>query len=174
MNRITDYKQINGWGVDADPQNDPTYPMKPHHTDAEQRGYTWERPAQQPESVEVLQSIERPNLPAVFGTASPPQGLSGMLRRVAFKYSESHYGHWLPLLLADRVNVVEGIVEDLAHGKLPNIFAEKGYKASWQHDRTGLITRLTTAAVVGVGLVAWLSSSKKKRKPQPRNYLSRF
>ncbi len=39
-----DPTQIKGWGVDADPKNDPTYPMK-RRTDAEQKGYAWERPA---------------------------------------------------------------------------------------------------------------------------------
>jgi hypothetical protein len=102
-----DFSHIKGWGIDADPKNDPTYPMKPHRTDAEQTGYSWERPTLQSETVEVLQSNERPNLTAVFGTSTPPSGLSGMIRRYAFKYSEGSWGHWIPLLLADRVNVGE-------------------------------------------------------------------
>src|SRR4028118_970488 len=111
-----DFSHIKGWGIDADPENDPTYPMKPHRTDAEQTGYSWERPTLQPETVEVLQSNERPNLTAVFGTSTPPSGLSGMIRRYAFKYSEGSWGHWIPLLLADRVNVVEGVIDDIRHG----------------------------------------------------------
>ncbi len=63
--------QVKGWGVDADPKNDPTYPMK-HRTDGEHQGYSWERPPQQPLTVEVLHSNERPNVSAVFGTATPP------------------------------------------------------------------------------------------------------
>lgn len=70
--------------MDADPKNDPTYPMK-NRTDEEIDGYTWERPPQQPVNIEVLRSVERPNIPAVFGTAVPPKGLSGMIRRMAFK-----------------------------------------------------------------------------------------
>ena len=110
-----DYAHIKGWGVDADPKNDPTYPMK-RRVEGEHAGYSWERPPQQPVNVEILHSNERPNVSAVFGTATPPAGLSGMIRRLAFRYSESSYGHWLPLMLADRVGVVEGIVADLAHG----------------------------------------------------------
>jgi hypothetical protein len=49
-----DPSQIKGWGVDADPKNDPTYPMKLRN-DGEQAGYSWERPLQQP-TVEVLHS----------------------------------------------------------------------------------------------------------------------
>ncbi len=150
------YAHIKGWGIDADPQNDPTYPMKPHRTDAEQAGYNWERPTQQPVDVEVLHSIERPNVSAVFGTAAPPSGLSGMIRRFAFKYSENSYLHWLPLILADRVNVVEGVIDDLKHGHVPNIFAEKGYKAEWKHDKIGLITKFAVAAAVVAGVVVLL------------------
>jgi hypothetical protein len=92
----------------------------------------------------------------------PPSGLSGAIRRFAFRYSENSYLHWLPLLLADRVNVVEGIVDDLAHGHVPNIFAEKGYKTEWKHDRTGLIIKLATAAAIVGGAVVLLSKSGKK------------
>jgi hypothetical protein len=49
-----------------------------------------------------------------------------MIRRLAFKYSESSYGHWLPLMLADRVNVVEGVLDDLAHGHVPNLSTSSG------------------------------------------------
>lgn len=144
-----DPTQIKGWGVDSDPKNDPTYPMK-RRTDAEQKGYTWERPPLQPVNMEVLHSNERPNVTAVFGTVSPPKGLSGILRRFAFKYSESDYLHWLPLMLADRVGEVEGILEDLGRGHMPNIPAELGWKAEWKHNRRGLVTRI----LVGTAVVA--------------------
>lgn len=88
-----DYTHIKGWGIDADPENDPVYPMK-KRTDEEHEGYTWERPEQQPDEVEILKSVERPNLTAAFGTASPPEGLNGEIRKFAFKYSESSYGRY--------------------------------------------------------------------------------
>ncbi|WP_240410540.1 hypothetical protein [Hymenobacter oligotrophus] len=175
---VIDPKSVPGWGIDADPENDPTYPMKPHRTDLEEQGYNWERPTQQPIDVEILHSNERPNVTAVFGTASPPQGLSGIIRRWAFRWSENEYNHWLPLILADRVNVVEGVLEDLAHGKFPNIWKEKGYNASWKHDRTSLILRLSAFTAVTAGLVLWLTSGdddkgsrkKKKNKKKARYY----
>jgi hypothetical protein len=136
-----EYGHIKGWGVDADPHNDPTYPMK-HRNNGEHAGYSWERPPQQPATVEVLHSNERPNLTAVFGTSTPPSGLSGILRRFAFTYSESNYGHWLPLVLADRIGVLEGVLDDLAHGHVPNTFAERGWKAEWQHNRKSLVGRI--------------------------------
>jgi hypothetical protein len=165
--------QLPGWNIDADPENDPTYPMRTR-TEDDHKGYTWERPTQQPIDIEVLQSVERPTITAVFGTSVPPSGLSGMIRRFAFKYSESDYRHWLPLLLADRVNVVEGIVEDLAHGTVPNIWAEKGYPIEWKHDKKGLILKLAAFAAVVGGAAVLLSSTgdKSRRRKLGKRYAS--
>jgi len=155
-----DYSHINGWGIDADPRNEPTYPMKNYTGDDHQR-LNWERPPLQTATVEVLQSTERPSLTAVFGTSSPPTGLSGVIRRYAFTFSESEYGHWLPLLLADRINVVEGIVDDLKRGHIPNIFAEKGWKADWKYNRKGLVQNVLVGVVVTTAVIALLSRKKR-------------
>lgn len=157
-----DHSHIKGWGIDADPKNDPTYPMK-KRTDEEIRGYSWERPPQQPINIEVLHSVERPNITAVFGTAAPPKGLSGMIRRAAFKYSENSYGRWLPLILADRIGVFEGIAEDLSRGYVPNFFVERGWTAEWKYNRKNFLIK--SAAVVGLTAgVATLLLSRKKGK----------
>lgn len=155
------YAHIKGWGVDADPKNEPTYPMKRYTGDDHNR-LDWRRPVQQPtHQTEILHSNERPDLTAVFGTSSPPSGLSGVIRRLAFKHSENSYLHWLPLILADRINVVEGVVDDLLHGHVPNIFAEKGWKAEWKHNRKGLITKVAVGTAVAAALFA-LTLKKKK------------
>jgi hypothetical protein len=162
-NLSNDYKNIPGWGMDADPKNEPTYPMKNWTGDDHNRIH-WERPEQQPQTVEILHSNERPSVSAVFGATHPPSGLSGMIRRMAFKFSESEHGHWLPLLIADRVNMVEGIVDDLAHGHVPNIFAEKGWKAEWKYNKVGLITKLLTATAVTYVAVSMMKGKSKKKK----------
>ena len=154
-----DPSQIKGWGVDADPNNDPTYPMK-NRNDGEHAGYSWERPPQQPITVEVLHSNERPDLTSVFGTSTPPSGLSGMIRRFAFGYSESSYGHWLPLMLADRVSVVEGLLDDLKQGHVPNVFAERGWKAEWNLNRTSLVRRIVVRVVLVAAAVAYFRSGR--------------
>jgi hypothetical protein len=154
-----DPSQIKGWGVDADPRNDPTYPMK-NRNNGEHAGYSWERPQQQPITIEVLHSNERPNVTSVFGTSTPPSGLSGVIRRIAFRYSESSYGHWLPLMLADRVSVVEGVLGDLKHGHVPNVFAERGWNAEWKHNRTSLVRRILVRAVLVSAAVAYFSSRR--------------
>jgi hypothetical protein len=154
-----DPSQVKGRGVDADPKNDPTYPMK-HRTDGEHAGYAWERPQQQPITVEVLHSNERPDLTSVFGTSTPPSGLSGVLRRLAFRYSEASYGHWLPLMLADRVSVVEGVLGDLKQGRVPNVLAERGWNAEWKHNRISLLRRILVRAVLVSAALAYLSSRR--------------
>ena len=156
------FEHIKGWGVDADPKNEPTYPIK-RYTGEDHNRMTWERPLQQPtHKLEILHSNERPNLTAVFGTSVPPSKLSGIVRRKAFKHSENSYLHWLPLLIADRVNVVEGVMDDLLNGHVPNIFAERGWKAKWKHNPKGIILNVVGVAAVTTALVI-LSFRGKKR-----------
>jgi hypothetical protein len=128
--------------------------------DGEHAGYGWERPPQQPITVEVLHSNERPDITAVFGTSAPPSGPSGAIRRFAFGYSESSYGHWLPLMLADRVGVVEGILDDFKRGHVPNVFAERGWKAEAKHNRAGLVRRTLVRAALIYAAVAYFRSRR--------------
>lgn len=152
---------VKGWAVDADPENDPTYPMKERKPGLDHAGYSWERPEQQFIDMEVLRSIERPNIAATFGTSVPPSGLSGVLRRAAFNYSEDSYGHWLPLMLADRVQMVEGVIDDISRGHVPNVFGEMGWKADWKYDRKALVTKVAIGTAVGVGLWALLARRRR-------------
>jgi hypothetical protein len=142
-----EYAHIKGWGIDADTRNDPTYPMKKRNG-APHSGDNWTRPTQQDINIEVNHSVERPNISAVFGTDVPPSGLSGLIRRQAFKKTENQYSHWLPLLLADRVNMVEGILDDLSRGRIPNILAEKGLGADWKYNRPRLLRKIATGATL--------------------------
>lgn len=148
------YRHINGWGIDADPENEPTYPMKKYTGDDHKRIH-YERPKLQSIDIEVLHSNERPNITATFGTVSPPSGLSGMLRRLAFKYSEESLKHWFTLVLADRVNMVEGVIEDLGRGHVPNIFSEMGWRSDWKYNRKAIVRRvvITTAVTAAVCLL---------------------
>ena len=158
-----DTSSIVGWGVVANPQNDPTYPYRDRSGD--DHSGTWVRPAQQQPQTEVLQSVEHKQLPAVFGTASPPKWISGMMRRLAFRWTESHWAHWLLLMGADRVNMVEGLVQDVGRGKIPNIPREMGVPAEWKHNKTGLVKKVAVAAVIGGAIFALASSSKKDERP---------
>jgi len=155
------HKDIPGWGIDADPENDPTYPMKDWNG-ADYQRFNYEKPTQQPLNIEVLHSIERPGVSRVFGASTPPSGLSGQIRRFAFKYSESTYAHWVPLVLADRINVIEGIVDDIKHGHFPNLIAERGWAAEWKYNRKGVIQKVAVTAAIATVAILWLSRKKKK------------
>jgi hypothetical protein len=153
---------VIGWGVDADVENDPTWPMRDRSKD-DGPGLNWDRPPLQEPDVEILQSVEHERLPAALGTSTPPRGLSGVVRRQAFAFSESQWGHWLLLMLADRIDSVEGVLQDLGRGRLPNPLVEMGLvKASRSRE-----SALVTAAVAGAGLLAvtwWIRRSLNGRR----------
>lgn len=160
---LVDTSTIPGWGVDADPDNDPTWPIRDQSRD---HGLTreWDRPPVQQPDVEILQSIEHIRQPAVVGTSTPPAGVSGMVRRAAFRWSESNWLHWLLLLGADRINVVEGVVEDLAHARLPNIPAEMGIRSELQFNKRGFAKKVAVTAgiaAVAAGWIAWRRGGAK-------------
>jgi hypothetical protein len=156
-------KNIPGWGIDMDPENDPTYPMK-RYTGADHERIHYTKPPQQTRNVEIFQSIERPGLTAVFGTSTPPSGLSGVIRRFAYKFSEADARHWMSLIFADRVNVVEGIVNDLKHGVVPNFFEERGWTAEWKYNRQGMIRNIAVGAVITTSVIALLLYRNKNKR----------
>lgn len=127
------YAHIPGWGSDLPRENRPAVPMErtPPRLDV-----PWsDPPPQQPMTVEVLKSVERPDHSRTFGTRLPPKGLSGAIRRAAFRRSENDIGHWLLLIAADRVDVVEGLCEDAR--------------------RSPAKTAMVAAGIGALGLVAW-------------------
>lgn len=110
------FAHIPGWGSDLPRENRPAVLMErtPPRLDV-----PWsDPPPQQPMTVEVLKSVERPEHSRTFGTRLPPRGLSGMMRRAAFRRSENDVGHWLMLIAADRVDVAEGMAQDLKRSPL--------------------------------------------------------
>ncbi|MCC2633132.1 MAG: hypothetical protein K0S48_1018 [Ramlibacter sp.] len=60
------------------------------------------------------------------------------------------------------MNVVEGIIDDLAHGHVPNIFREMGGPAEWKYNRQGFIRKAVIAGGV-VGLLLYLNSRRSRR-----------
>jgi hypothetical protein len=158
------YKHIDGWGIDADPDNEPTYPMKKYTGDDHDR-LNYKRPLQQTIDIEVLHSNERPNVSAVFGTVSPPSGLSGAVRRLAFRYSEDSLKHWFALVLADRINVIEGLIDDFRNGGMPDIIGETGLRTEWKYNKKEVIKKLTIAVAVTSFLIVYL---QRKRRAKSR------
>jgi hypothetical protein len=131
--------RIPGWGVDSDPADRPSVPKLEFRDDL--TGAHWEFPDRQPEKWPRERSIEHKFLTPVFGTAQPPKGLSGAIRKFSYaRYSEGRAAHWLLLMLADRVDAVEEHVKSFASLRPDNPITETGIKAEFTHH--GLSSRI--------------------------------
>jgi hypothetical protein len=149
---------VPGWGADLDPAKRPAVPKE--RTPPRLDNMHWEQPEAQHSNVTVFHSNERPGLTPVYGTTVPPSGLSGLMRSLAFRYSENDLRHWLILLAADRVNVGEGLLADLAHGHVPNIYAEMGGPAEWRHNKAGFARKAVIAGAL-VALTVYLTRRRR-------------
>lgn len=136
----------------------------PRHRPPGGTGAHWSTPEFQKADVPIFHSIERPRLTAAFGTTCPPKGLSGIIRKFAFNYSEGSFGHWLPLILADRVDMIEGIFEDILHGHLPNFYKEMGGPAELKYNPKGFARKAVTVGLVGIVFAAGISYLMKDKE----------
>jgi hypothetical protein len=153
-------KNILGWGVDADKSVRPNYPM--WKIPEQGTGAHWKVPEQQP-NFRDFYSIERPGPTKVFGSSVPPSGLSGLVRKYAFKkYSESHWEHWLLLMFADRIGVFEGIVDDIKHGIRPRLLQERGWAVDkkFKTKRYKRVVGLSVVAVFAIPLFLLMNNKK--------------
>lgn len=124
--------RIPGWGVDLDPNDRPSVPKL--QFDPSFSGAHWEFPERQPENWPRERSIEHQFLPPVFGTSCPPKGLSGVMRRFAYKrYSEARAAHWLILLAADRVDAFEHHLLSFVSMRPDNPFTQTGIRSELIH-----------------------------------------
>ncbi|HEU0012480.1 MAG TPA: hypothetical protein VFQ45_02290 [Longimicrobium sp.] len=119
--------RIPGWGVDLDPADRPAFPKE--RFDLTATGAHWDFPERQVERWPREKSPEHGMLPPVFGTACPPKGLSGVIRKYAYTLSEGRTSHWLLLVAADRVDVLESTIGSALRGRPDNLLAERGLKA---------------------------------------------
>jgi hypothetical protein len=135
--------RIPGWGVDLDWRDRPAVPME--QFDPGRTGAHWDFPERQPEKWPREMSPEHGQLPPVFGTACPPRGISGAIRRYAYTLSEGRTSHWLLLMAADRVDVLESSVEAALQGRPDNPISESGVVAEFK--RHGIRSRVGTPRV---------------------------
>lgn len=151
---------IKGWGSDLDRARRPGVPRDK----APEIGVEFLYPAltQQQPSVRIHKSTEHARLTPVFGTSCPPAGVSGKMRDAAYRYSEGRLERWLMLLAADRVNVVEDVVNELAHLRVPNVFDEMGLRSEWKHNRSGVITT-AAVALIAVAAMSFAVGAKRRR-----------
>ena len=129
---------IPGWGVDLDPKDRPAVPKEKFNPQG--TGAHWHFPERQQERWPREKTTEHKFLTPVFGTSCPPKGLSGVIRRHAYRrYSEGQLTHWLLLVAGDRVDVLESRITGLLRGRPDNPFAEAGLKS--EITRHGLRSR---------------------------------
>ncbi|MFP5367635.1 MAG: hypothetical protein ACLGIS_12465 [Actinomycetes bacterium] len=115
--------RIPGWGADLDPADRPSYPREQPGI---QTGAHWDFPERQPEKWPRERSVEHAFVTPVFGTSTPPAGVSGAIRKYAYKYSEGRAAHWLLLIAADRVDATEHHLKSLATLRPDNPVTETG------------------------------------------------
>ena len=133
--------RIPGWGVDLDPKDRPSVPRMKF----EPTGAHWDFPERQEQKWPREKSIEHEMLPPVFGTSTPPRGLSGVVRRYAYRYSEGRAAHWLLLLGADRINSVESHLVSFMTLRPDNPITQTGIRSEWTHH--GWRSRVGTTRV---------------------------
>ncbi|HEX8094444.1 hypothetical protein [Jatrophihabitans sp.] len=130
--------RIPGWGADLDPRDRPSVPRE--RFDPGASGAHWDFPDRQPEKWPRERSIEHAFLTPVFGTSCPPAGLSGAIRKYAYRrYSEGRAAHWLLLIAADRVNSVEANLASMVSRRPDNPITETGILSEFSHH--GLSSR---------------------------------
>lgn len=142
------YREIRGWGVDLHER--PMFPKELPSTVETVRGdvQDWQQP-----HVKIHMSNEHPNLTPVFGTACPPKGLSGLLRDYAYQYGEATNRHWMTLLLADRIDMVESMISDAMRGNPDRYMKEKGWSAFFTYADPATRRKYVTFGALALGAV---------------------
>lgn len=143
------FREVRGWGVDLHER--PMFPKELPSTVTTVRGDVedWQVP-----KVKIHQSNEQPNLTPVFGTACPPSGLSGLLRDYAYQYGEATNRHWMTLIIADRVNMVEKMIVDALRGHPDRYVKEKAWSAYWKYGERSDRVKYVTLGALALGAIA--------------------
>ena len=130
--------RIPGWGVDLDPNDRPSVPRE--RFDPSMSGAHWDFPERQPEKWPRERSIEHKFVTPVFGTSCPPKGVSGLMRKYAYKrFSEGRAAHWLILIAADRVDALGSHLRSFLTTRPDNPITETGVLSELSHH--GLSSR---------------------------------
>ena len=122
-------RRIPHWGADLDPANRPSATVEM----VAETGAHWDFPERQPETFPREKSTEHRFLTPVFGTAQPLKGLSGMIKRHAYTYSEGRLAHWMLLMIGDRVDVLESRIGTALRGRPDNVISETGVLSEFKN-----------------------------------------
>jgi hypothetical protein len=105
MNVTNRADTVPDWGVDLADETRPGVPME--HAPAPAGNAHWSVPEAQNGEPTAMKTAPLGGSTPVFGTAQPPKGLSGLLRKAAYRIPEHKVKRWLMLLMADRVDIAE-------------------------------------------------------------------
>ena len=131
--------RIPGWGVDLDPRDRPSVPRE--RFDPTLSGAHWHFPERQPERWPRERSRENEFLTPVFGTSCPPKGVSGMIRKYAYRrFSEGRAAHWLLLVAADRADSFGSHLRSFLTLRPDNPITETGVLSEFSHH--GIASRV--------------------------------
>ena len=105
-------------------------------------GAHWQYPDDQETGrSERERSIEHGHLTPVFGTATPLHGISGTVRRLAYRrYSEARATHWLLLIAGDRVDAIENHLRSFLTLRPDNPVTQTGVLSEFR--RHGISSRI--------------------------------
>ncbi|MDP9429739.1 MAG: hypothetical protein M3Q47_13065 [Actinomycetota bacterium] len=124
--------RIPGWGADLDPADRPSYPRLRYAP--ETTGAHWHFPERQLERGSRERSIEHAFLTPVFGTAQPLRGVSGAVRRYAYRrFSEGRTAHWLLLIAGDRIDAWGSHLRSFASARSDDPLTQTGVHAELTH-----------------------------------------
>ncbi len=117
------------WGTDLVRERRPGIPKEKNNENGSSgRRAHWVEPPPQFARVKINKTVERPHITPVFGTTCPPRWVSGMIRDYAYGFSEDKIRHWMLLLLADRIEMLEVFIADLFNGKMPQVLPRMEFR----------------------------------------------
>lgn len=160
--------EIPGWGIDMPEERRVGVPREAELSPYD-NGAHWAEPERQQTDVEILKSVDRPDLTPVFGSTYPPKGLSGIIRRYSYSVHENQRRHWLTLILADRIDVVESLFTDFVFG--PQHYKDRPKKVRDQAIMAGALGIITIAGLVAYSRRPAAQERKRLRKSVPPNSL---
>lgn len=127
----------NSIATDTTPENRPGVPMEKEEPEPAGNAH-WLEPERMTNPGYVLKRAGLEELTPVFGTTVPPRGLSGAMRTAAYKIPEHFTSHWLILLAADRIDVLE----DRLKRYLPLAAVAGGLYMAFRPRRKPLLRRI--------------------------------
>lgn len=160
---------IVGWGSDL--RKRPGIPMELNQETVLSPEHHRPIAVKQRPGPDVNLTLERSSYPPVLGNSHYAKGPSMLVRSYAFRYSEDKIRHWVFLLLADRINMVEGWVEDISRGRMPMLLGRMEFrttdhlrrvlKQGPKNRQDKLLLASVAGLAFGLGALAYLSVRRK-------------